>query len=119
MSLESPEIAFSMDASRVWPPGRSVRPSKVWLDVARPASAEKLPTKVPWYVVLSSASEKRSMETEGEQAWFSWALAGPAAARLVAAARAAVTVASTVLRRMGVTVGRVGDERETGRNQLA
>src|SRR5437764_1393812 len=41
MSLTSPEIAFSMDARRVWPPGRRVRPSKVWLAVARPAGATR------------------------------------------------------------------------------
>ncbi|GAA2501271.1 hypothetical protein GCM10010276_49700 [Streptomyces longisporus] len=61
------------------------------------------------------------MEASGEQAWPGHVLtvAGPAAVGLVAAARAAVTVASTVLRRVGVTAGRVGDGREAGRGQLA
>ncbi|MDQ0930621.1 hypothetical protein QFZ49_000528 [Streptomyces turgidiscabies] len=96
------------------------------------ASAEKLPTNVPSYVVLSRASEKRSSETAGEQALPVRALAftGPAAVRQVAAARVAVTAASRVRedrglrglrglrgvrgvrRRMAVTVGRVGDGRE-------
>ncbi len=55
------------------------------------------------------------METAAEQAWpprgSVWAFAGPAAVRQVAAARPAVAVASTVLRLMVVTVGRVGDAR--------
>jgi hypothetical protein len=68
------------------------------------------------------------METDGEQAWLvagmaaadvvgaavaGVAVAGSAAVMAVAAARAAVAVAITVLRRMGATVGRVGDGRET------
>lgn len=55
------------------------------------------------------------METAGEQALFATesALAGPAADRQVAAARPAGSVASTVLRRMGVTVGRPDDGQET------
>jgi len=79
------------------------------------ASAERLPTNVPSYVVLSSASEKRSRETDGEQGWLTGAeaTAGPAAVRQVAAARAAVVVASTVLSCMRATVGRVRDLRET------
>lgn len=38
-SALSPAIGSSMDARRVWPPGSRVRPSKVWLEVARPAGA--------------------------------------------------------------------------------
>ncbi|CAM5411185.1 hypothetical protein SPURM210S_08508 [Streptomyces purpurascens] len=68
-----------------------------------------LPTKVSSYVVLSSASEKRSMETDGEQACEVRAWAGPAAVRQVAAVRPAVRRARRVLRGMGVTVGRAGD----------
>ncbi|WP_329374314.1 hypothetical protein [Streptomyces sp. NBC_01483] len=51
------------------------------------------------------------IETAGEQARGS-ATAGPAAVRDVAAAGPAVTVASTDLRRMPVTAGRLGDARE-------
>jgi hypothetical protein len=53
------------------------------------------------------------MRTDGEQALFSVEFAVPAAVRQPAAARTAVTVAVTVLRRMGATVGRHGDGRET------
>ncbi|GAA3105220.1 hypothetical protein GCM10017687_16100 [Streptomyces echinatus] len=70
---------------------------------------------MPSYVVLSSASEKRSIDTAAEQALRSWVLApaGPAAAREVAAARPAVRVASTVVRRMAVTVEPARDARES------
>ena len=37
----SPAIAYSIEARRVRPPGRRVRPSKVWLAVARPAGATR------------------------------------------------------------------------------
>lgn len=58
------------------------------------------------------------IETAGEQAWTPGAVplrasAGAAAVTQVAAARPAVTVASTDLMRMPVTVGRPGDARET------
>jgi hypothetical protein len=78
------------------------------------ASAERLPTKVSWWVVLSRASEKPWTKTVGEQACGApeeRAFAGPAAERQAAAARPAVRVASTVRRRMAVTVGRAGDGR--------
>lgn len=37
----SPAIRYSIDARRVWPPGSRVRPSKVWLETARPAGATR------------------------------------------------------------------------------
>src|SRR4051794_13477970 len=85
------------------------------------ASAEKLPTKVPSYAVLSSASEKRSRETDGEQAWLTGAAAraGPVAARQAAAATAPGGVGRKGIRRMGATVRRGGGGRGAGRRQPA
>jgi hypothetical protein len=51
---------------------------------------------------LSRASEYAAIETDGEQAWLGGesACTGPAAARVVAAARPAVRVATRLLRGM-------------------
>src|SRR5262249_54012004 len=80
-------------------------PSERGREWGRPTeSAERLPTNVPSYVVLSRASEKPSMATVEEQecAVVPVAVAVPlvAAAGDEAAARVAVTVTRRVLRRM-------------------
>lgn len=99
-------------ASGTTPLGLSVRPSRVKREersetarsepsrsTARP---ERFPKKVPSYVVLSRASEYASTDTDDEQAWLRGesAWTGPAAARVVAAARPAVRVATRLLRGM-------------------